>query len=99
MFIESVGVTSSRLETPLAFVEDGVKINHHVYLNVLKDIVVPWMNCLILINGLTVHQDAATPHTAFDTVPHTLLIQKLFNAYIDTHTKKWFANYSPWTIY
>ena len=30
---------------------------------------------------------------AFDTVPRTLLIQKIFNTNIDTHTKKWLANY------
>ena len=30
---------------------------------------------------------------AFDAVPRTLLIQKIFNTNIDTHTKKWLTNY------
>ena len=30
---------------------------------------------------------------AFDTIPRTLLIQKIFNTDIDMYTKKWLANY------
>jgi len=58
------GVTSSGLKTLLIFVEDGVKINQHVYLNMLKNKVVPWMNALPLNEGLTLQQDGATAHTA-----------------------------------
>ena len=59
-------VTSSELKALLAFVEDGVKTNQHVYLNMLKDKVVPWMKDLILNNGLTLQQDDSTaPFTAF----------------------------------
>ena len=58
------GVTLSGMKTLLIFVEDGVKINQHVYLNMLKDKVVPWMNSLSLDDGLTLQQDGATAHTA-----------------------------------
>ena len=58
------GVTSSGLKTPLVFVENGLKVNQHVYLNMLKDKVVPRMNALTLNNGLTLPQDGATAHTA-----------------------------------
>ena len=34
-------------------------------------------------------------HKAFDTVPCTLLFQKIFNTKIGTHAKKWLANYLP----
>ena len=58
------GVTSSGLNTPLIFVEDGVKINQHVYLGILKDKVVPWTNALTLNNSLTLQQDGEIAHTA-----------------------------------
>ena len=58
------GIMSSGLKTPLVFVEDGVKINQHVYLKMLKEKVVPWMNTLALKNNLTLQQDGATAHTA-----------------------------------
>ena len=64
MFEEWIGVTSSGLKTHLAFVEDGIKDNHHVYLNMLKLKVVPWMNALVLNNGLRLQQDGATAHTS-----------------------------------
>ena len=47
------GVTSSGLKTPLIFIEEGVKVNQHVYLRMLKDKVVLWMNALGLNDGLT----------------------------------------------
>ena len=59
-----VGVTSSGMKTPMAFAEDGVKINQHVNLNMLKDNVVSWIFALILINGWTIQQDGVTAHTA-----------------------------------
>ena len=58
------GVTSSGLKTPLIFIEEGVKVNQHVYLTMLKDKVVPWINALSLDDGLTLQQDGATSHTA-----------------------------------
>ena len=58
------GIMFSALKTPLVFVEDGVKINQHVYLKMLKEIVVPWINTLALKNNLTLQQDDATAHTA-----------------------------------
>ena len=58
------GVTSSGLKTPLIFVENGVKVNQHVYLDMLKDRVVPWVNALPGDEGVTLQQDGATAHTA-----------------------------------
>mgnify|MGYP000504172705 CR=1 FL=1 len=58
------GVTSSGLKTPLIFVEDGVKINQHVYLDMLKDRVVPWVNALPCDEDVTLQQGGATAHTA-----------------------------------
>jgi len=52
------------LKTPLIFIEEGVKVNQHVYLTMLKDKVVPWMNALSLDDGLTLQQYGATSHTA-----------------------------------
>ena len=53
LFMVWIRVTTNGLKTPLAFVEDGVNINQHVCLNMLKDKVVAWKNALILNNGLT----------------------------------------------
>ena len=58
------GVTSSGQKTPLVFIEEGVKINQHVYLNMLKTKVIPWMKSNFGRNGITFQQDGATSHTA-----------------------------------
>ena len=58
------GVTSTGLKTPLIFIEDGVKINQHVYLKMLKDKVVPWVRKVTGNEGITFQQDGATSHTA-----------------------------------
>ena len=49
------GVTSTGDKTPLIFIEERVKINRHVHLNMLKE---------QLESGITFQQDGATPHTA-----------------------------------
>ena len=56
--------TSSGRKTHLAFIEDDVKISKHVYLNMLKDEVIPRMFALIICIGMTLQQDGATTHTA-----------------------------------
>ena len=37
------GVTSSGKKTPLFFIEEGVKVNQHVYLKLLEDHLVLWV--------------------------------------------------------
>ena len=49
------GVTLTGDKTPLIFIEERVKINRHVHLNMLKE---------QLESGITFQQDGATPHTA-----------------------------------
>ena len=58
------GVTSTGEKTPLIFIEEGVKINQHVYLNMLKKQLVPWINATFKESGITLQQDGATSHTA-----------------------------------
>ena len=58
------GGTSNGLKTPLSFVEDGVKVNQHVYLDMLKNRVLPWINSLPGNQAVTLQQDGATAHTA-----------------------------------
>ena len=58
------GVTSSGLKTPLIFIDVGVKINQHVYLDMLKDKVFPWVQKAMGETGITFQQDGATSHTA-----------------------------------
>ena len=56
--------TSSGEKTPLIFIEEGVQINQHVYLNMLKEQLVPWINATFKESGITLQQDGATSHTA-----------------------------------
>jgi len=58
------GVTSTGLKSPLIFIDEGVKINQHVYLKMLKDKVVPWVETVVGNDGITLQQDGATSHTA-----------------------------------
>lgn len=58
------GVTSCGLKTPLFFIEEGVKINQHVYLDLLRDKVLPWVESNLRAKGVTLQQDGATSHTA-----------------------------------
>ena len=51
------GVTSSGQKSPLIFVEDGVKINQHAYLDMLRDKVLPWVDSLPGDEGVTLQQD------------------------------------------
>ena len=58
------GVTSSGQKFPLIFVKDGVKINQDVYLDMLRNKVLPWVDILSGDEGVTLQQDEATAHTA-----------------------------------
>ena len=58
------GVTSTGEKTPLIFIEEGVKINQHVYLNMLKKQLVPWINVTFKESGTTLQQDGAISHFA-----------------------------------
>ena len=39
-------------------------MNQHVYLELLRDKLGPWVNTTFGESGITLHQDGATPHTA-----------------------------------
>ena len=51
------GVTYSGLKTLLIFIEEGVKINQHVYLHMLKEPVHPWVVLETELDGKTFQQD------------------------------------------
>ena len=38
------GVASTGEKTPLFFIEEGVKVNQHVYVELLRNKLVPWVN-------------------------------------------------------
>ena len=57
------GVTSTSEKTPLIFIEEGAKINQHVYLNMLNEQLVPCINASFKESGTTIQQDGATSHT------------------------------------
>ena len=57
-------VNSTGEKTPLIFIEKGVKINQHVYLNLLKKQLIPWINRMFKETGITLQQDGATSYTA-----------------------------------
>ena len=55
---------STSLKIPIFFIDAGVKINQHVYLNMLKGKVAPWVKKVSENEGITFQQDGATSHTA-----------------------------------
>ena len=57
-------VTSTGEKTLLIFIEEGVKVNQHVYLNLLKNKLVPWINATFGESEIILQQDGATFHTA-----------------------------------
>ena len=57
-------VTSTGVKPFLIFIEDGVKINQHIYLNVLKVEDVLWVSEVIASAEITLQQNGATSHTA-----------------------------------
>ena len=56
------GVTNSGLNTPLIFIEEGVKINQLIYLHMLKETVHPWVVFETEPDGITFQQDGTTSH-------------------------------------
>ena len=57
------GVGATGEKTPLFFFEEGVKVNQHVYLEPLRDKLVPWVSTTFGESGITLQQDGATSHT------------------------------------
>ena len=58
------GVMSTGEKTTLLFIEEGVGINQHVYLNLLKELLVPPIIATFKESGITLQQDGVTSHTA-----------------------------------
>ena len=58
------GVTSTGEKTPLILIEEAVKVNQHVYLNLSRNKLVPWINTTFGESGIILQQDGATSHTA-----------------------------------
>ena len=58
------GVTSTGEKTPLIFIEERVKVNQHVYLKMLKEKLVPWIDVTFREDGITLQQDRATSQIA-----------------------------------
>ena len=58
------GATSTEGKTPLIFIEEGVKMNQHVYLDLLRNKLIPWINATFGESGVILQQDGVTSHTA-----------------------------------
>ena len=58
------GVTSTGQKTPLIFIEEGVKVNQHVYLDMLKNKLVPCIKTTFRESGIIYQQDGSMSHTA-----------------------------------
>ena len=58
------GLTFTGEETLLIFIEEGIKVNQHVYLDLLKNKLVPWINATLGETGSILQQDGSTSHTA-----------------------------------
>ena len=58
------GVASCGEKTPLVLIDQGVKINQQVYMDMLKKTVVPWVEKTMGDSRITLKQDRETSHTA-----------------------------------
>jgi len=58
------GVRSCSKKMPLIFIPKGVKVNQVVYLNMLKDQVLPWINSEVWEHSYCFQQDGAPSRTA-----------------------------------
>ena len=58
------GVTTDGRKTPLIFIEEGVKVNKEVYLALLKDKVLPWLQSEYFDAPYVFTQDGAPVHNA-----------------------------------
>ena len=59
----SAGVTSIDLKTSI-FIDEGVKVNQHVYLCMLQEKLIPLFQKNMKKTGITLQQDGATSHSA-----------------------------------
>ena len=57
-------VTSTKEKTPCNFIEKGVKVNQHLYLDFLKEKFVSWIISALGECGKTLQQVGATSHSA-----------------------------------
>ena len=57
------GVNSTGEKTPLIFIEEGIKVNHHGYLDLLKNKLVTGINVTLGESGIILQQDGATFQT------------------------------------
>ena len=58
------GITFTGEKTPLILIEEGVKVNQHVYLVLLNNKLVPSINATFGESGIILQQNGATSHTA-----------------------------------
>lgn len=58
------GVSSCGKKSPLIFIPEGVKVNQHVYLDMLKSQVLPWIEGEVWEGSYCFQQDGASSHTA-----------------------------------
>lgn len=58
------GVTTDGKKTPLHFIEEGVKVDQAVYLDMLSEQVLPWVEKMYGHAPLTFQQDSAPSHSA-----------------------------------
>ncbi len=58
------GVASDGKKTPLIFIEEGVKIDQAVYLHLISEEVLPWVEKEYPGSGIVFQQDGAPAHTA-----------------------------------
>ena len=58
------GVISTGEKIPLIVIEEGVKINQHIYLKLIKEQLILCINRKLKETGITFQQDQATSHSA-----------------------------------
>uniref|UniRef100_A0A6A7FUG0 Uncharacterized protein n=1 Tax=Hirondellea gigas TaxID=1518452 RepID=A0A6A7FUG0_9CRUS len=58
------GVTCDGQKTPLIFIEEGVKVNSRVYLDLLESQVAPWITNAFRNRDFVFQQDGAPAHTS-----------------------------------
>ena len=56
--------TSTDQKNHLFFIDDGVKVNQHIYLKMLKEKLIPWIDATFEEDRIVPQQNEATSHTA-----------------------------------
>ena len=82
------GVTLTGEKTPLIFIEEGVKINQHVYLKLLKEQLIPWINRTFKETSITLQ--GAESHL----IPQ-MLSRLVQGQYVRVLVKEFMASLSP----